>query len=150
MSGYPVKYPFILKASFLSINGGAMKKRILDHSRIRSIQGGFAFIPHRFLKDGFLKQLQPSELLVYLFLVLVSDAYGLSYYSDKTLSKLLKISLTGLMEARQSLIDQDLIAYDPPLVQVLELPSAPAACGKPTHSTLLTPSSFRELSRLME
>ena len=36
-----------------------IKKRILDRGRIRRIDGGFAFIPHRFLTDGFLSALTP-------------------------------------------------------------------------------------------
>ncbi len=127
-----------------------MKKRILDLSRVRSIQGGFAFIQHRFLIDGFLKQLQPGELLLYLFLVLVSDAHGLSYYSDKTISKLLKLPLIAMEEFRQILIDQDLIAYDPPLYQVLELPTFPVANKKTSCPASSPPSSFAELSRFME
>ena len=37
-----------------------IKKRILDAKRIRRIDGGFAFIPHRFLTDGFLATLTPG------------------------------------------------------------------------------------------
>ncbi len=127
-----------------------MKKRILDRSRIRSIQGGFAFVQHRFVKDGFLKMLQPPELLLYLFLVLVSDAHGLSYYSDRKISKLLKLSVSCLSSCRQCLMDQDLIAYDPPLYQVLELPSAPVEQVVSSGPISSSPSSFFELSRLME
>jgi hypothetical protein len=47
-----------------------IRKRILDAHRIRRIDGGFSFIPHRFLTDGFLSALEPAQLLLYFFLVL--------------------------------------------------------------------------------
>ena len=42
-----------------------IKKRILDPERLRRIEGGFAFIPHRFLTDGFLAELSRDEILLY-------------------------------------------------------------------------------------
>jgi len=56
-----------------------IKKKILDPNRLRRIDGGFSFIPHRFLADGFLATLTQKELLLYLFLVMVSDRHGLSF-----------------------------------------------------------------------
>ena len=47
-----------------------IKKKVLEPDRIRHIQGGFSFIPHRFLTDGFLASLSQIEILLYLFLVL--------------------------------------------------------------------------------
>ena len=38
-------------------------KKVLVADRIRRIDGGFSFIPHRFLTDGFLKALSQQELL---------------------------------------------------------------------------------------
>ncbi len=55
-----------------------IKKKILNPHRIRRINGGFSFIPHRFLADGFLSSLNQKELLLYLFLVLASDRSGIS------------------------------------------------------------------------
>jgi hypothetical protein len=56
-------------------------KKILIHERVRKINGGFSYIPTRFLTSGFLESLKQKELLLYLFLVIVSDRNGLSYYS---------------------------------------------------------------------
>jgi len=129
-----------------------MKKRILDKGRIRSIQGGFAFIPHRFLIDGFLSSLRSSELLLYLFLVLVSDAKGLSFYSDRAISQLLGISPMSLKVDRQLLIDGDLNAFEAPLYQVLELPIAPKGTTEDkVHPVVASStSSFSDLRHLME
>lgn len=126
----------------------AMKKRILIESRIRSIRGGFAFIPHRFLGDGFIKRLEPCELLLYLFLVLASDAYGLSYYGDTSICRLLKMNINELESSRQALIEKDLIAFEAPLYQVLELPVKPVnqkAGSRSTHVS--SQSSFIQLSQ---
>ena len=63
-----------------------------------------------------------------LFLVTAADAHGLSYYSDASLSRRLNLDLRRLAQARRELIALDLIAYDPPLTQVLSLPeSVPVA-----------------------
>jgi len=102
-----------------------IKKKILDASRIRRIDGGFSFIPHRFLTDGFLACLQQQELLLYVFLVLAADRYGLSYYSYERICSLLQLSTEQYVTARDGLIKKDLIAFDGTLFQVLELPQKP-------------------------
>jgi hypothetical protein len=128
-------------------DGGVMKKRILNRSRLREIQGGFAFIPHRFLNDGFIKRLGPDELLLYLFLILVSDAYGLSYYGDPAICRFLGLNLPALEQGRQILIDEDLIAFETPIYQVLELPTKPVEVTEATGShPSFSPSSFSQLS----
>jgi len=58
-----------------------ISKKILNPDRVRRIDGGFSFIPHQFLTDGFLDSLQPQELTLYVFLILAADRHGLSYYS---------------------------------------------------------------------
>jgi hypothetical protein len=99
-----------------------IQKRILNPQRIRRIEGGFSFIPHRFLTEGFLASLQQKELLLYLFLVLASDRHGLSFYSYDAICSLLQLSVDEYLEARDALIAKDLIAFDGTLYQVLELP----------------------------
>ena len=53
-----------------------IRKKVFDTERVRRINGGFSFIPHRFITDGFVSSLNSQQLLLYLFLVLVSDRYG--------------------------------------------------------------------------
>lgn len=101
-------------------------KKLLVADRIRSIDGGFSFIPHRFLNDGFLKTLSQQELLLYIFLVLAADRYGLSFYSYDRICSSLRMSLEQYRAARDSLIEKDLIAFDGTLFQVLSLPASPA------------------------
>ena len=102
-----------------------IKKKVLVPERIRRIEGGFSFIPHRFISDGFLANLRQKELLLYLFLVLVSDRYGLSFYSYDAICSLLQLSVDEYIGARDGLIDKDLVAYDGTLFQVLDLPQCP-------------------------
>jgi hypothetical protein len=100
-------------------------KKIINSKRVRCIDGGFSFIPHRFLTDGFLQALSQRELLLYLFLVLASDRHGLSYYAYDTICSLLRFTVDDYIEARNSLLQKDMIAFDGTLFQVLDLPSKP-------------------------
>ena len=99
-----------------------IKKKIINPQRVRRIDGGFSFIPHRFLTQGFIASLGQKQLLLYLFLILVADRYGLSFYSYDRICSLLHISVDEYVAARDSLINKDLIAFDGTLFQVLELP----------------------------
>jgi hypothetical protein len=99
-----------------------IKKEILNPDRIRHIQGGFSFIPHRFLTDGFFTSLNPHELLLYFLLVLAGDRNGISFYNYDKICTLLQIHLERYIMARDDLIEKDLIAFDGTLFQVLDLP----------------------------
>jgi hypothetical protein len=87
-------------------------KKVLYPDRLRKISGSFAFIEHRFLRDGFWDTLSQHELLLYLLLIVVADRNGLSYYSYDKLCTLLKISVDDYILARDALIEKDLIAFD--------------------------------------
>jgi hypothetical protein len=99
-----------------------IEKTPLYPQRLRKITGSFAFIEHRFLRDGFFEILTHHELVLYLFLVLVADRKGLSYYSYDKICTLLRLSLNEYIYARDALIQKDLIAFDGHLYQVLCLP----------------------------
>ena len=100
-------------------------KRLLLPDRVRKIEGSFSWIDHRFVTEGFLHDLSMIEILLYLFLVAVSDRNGLSFYHDDRIASLLKIDLPALGRARDGLVKRSLVAYDSPLYQVLSLPSKP-------------------------
>ena len=102
-----------------------IKKKVVNPNRIRRIDGGFSFIQHRFLTDGFLASLSQKELLLYLFLILASDRNGLSFYSYDSICSLLQITPEQYIQARNGLMDKDLIAFDGTLFQVLDLPPIP-------------------------
>jgi hypothetical protein len=100
----------------------SVEKSPLNPNRIRKISGSFAFIEHRFLRNGFWASLDHHQLLLYLFLVIVADRNGLSYYSYDKICTLLRISVDEYILARNTLIEADLIAFDGYFYQVLSLP----------------------------
>ena len=100
-------------------------RNLLVSNRVRQINGSFAFIEHRFLRHGFWTTLGHHELLLYFFLVLVSDRQGLSSYSYDKICSLLAISVDEYIMARDSLINKDLLAFDGTFFQVLSLPRSP-------------------------
>jgi hypothetical protein len=100
-------------------------KWLIEHERIRKIEGSFSWIDHRFISGGFIRNLSREEILLYLFLVTVSDRQGLSFYHDDRICSLLKIDMASMGEARQKLIEGSLIAWRAPVYQVLSLPPHP-------------------------
>ena len=113
-----------------------MQKKVLRPDRLRQVPAQFSWIDQRLVRENFLHRGEPAAWALYLVLVSVADAQGLSYYSEATLSRLLKLEPERLAQARQQLIAGDLLAYDKPLYQVLSLPvtSTPALaarCGEP-------------------
>lgn len=102
-----------------------IRKKVLSPERVRTPGKSFCFIPHRFLSDGFLQTLTRHELALYLFLVLVSDKNGLSFYGDKRICSILNFKDDDYLFARSCLIHKDLVVYDGSLFQVLSLPSGP-------------------------
>jgi hypothetical protein len=128
-----------------------IKKKILKPNRVRRIEGGFGFIPHRFLTDEFLVSLCREEILLYFFLILASDRYGLSFYSYDAICSLLQLSMDEYIAARDGLIKKDMIAYDGTLFQVLSLPPKPIW---ETTSQYFTTSDKRQgesgISRLIQ
>jgi len=112
-----------------------IEKTPLCPQRLRKITGSFAFIEHRFLRDGFFETLSHHELLLYLFLVLVADRRGLSYYSYDKICTLLRISVDEYLCARDALIQKDLLAFDGHLYQVLCLPQKPLVQRAPRLKT---------------
>ena len=92
--------------------------------RIRKITGSFSWLDHRLISGYYLQQMTRNEILLYFFLVLVSDKQGLSFYSDASICELLKIESVEFYQAREQLIKRSLIAYDKGLFQVLQLPDS--------------------------
>lgn len=102
-----------------------MSKSVLNPGRIRKINGSFAFVEHRFLQEGFFESLDKAELQLYFFLVLAGNRAGVSWYSYERICIMLNIVLDEYIEARNGLIDKDMIAFDGRVYQVLSLPGKP-------------------------
>jgi site-specific recombinase XerD len=108
--------------------------------RVRRIDGGFCFSPHRFLRDGFFAGLSQHELLLYFLLVLAGDRYGVSFYSCDAICALLFFEEHEYLAARNELIAKDLIAFDGKRFQVLSLPERRVT----TDKALRTEADFEE------
>src|SRR5439155_740838 len=102
-------------------------KRLIRPERLRRVPQGFNWVDHRLVSQNFVSRCDCSALALYLFLVTVSDAQGLSYYSDAGIGRRLKLDCFQLAAARQQLVQADLIAYQRPLYQVLALDKTPDA-----------------------
>jgi len=100
------------------------KHPIVEH-RIRTLPRQFSWIDHRLVRDGHIRSCSVAGAALYLFLVTVGDAKGLSYWSDPSIMDRLSMDYDSLQAARGNLIAADLIAFTPPLYQVLSLHKAP-------------------------
>lgn len=81
----------------------------------------FSWVDQRLVRDRHICRCGPEALALYLLLVTVADAEGLSYYADRTAAGLLSMDERRLRTARRELVDAGLIAYQKPIYQVLSL-----------------------------
>jgi hypothetical protein len=102
-------------------------KQLLRAERLRRVPEQFSWVDQALVQQHFIDRCEARSAALYLFLVTVSDAQGLSYYGAATLTRRLHLSHEQFTAARQQLIDLDLIAYRSPLYQVLALPGTVAA-----------------------
>jgi len=98
-----------------------VQKHLIYPQRIRKIPKHFSWLDHRLVSDHHIDHLNHPAAALYLFLVTVADAQGLSYYSDRTVSQRLTMDPNTLAQARKELIGRGLIAFQDPLYQVLAL-----------------------------
>ena len=98
-----------------------MHKRLLRPERLRRVPKQFSWIDHRLVRERHIERCSLEGCSLYLFLLTVADAEGLSYYGERTLTARLPLDASGLHRARHNLIQAGLIAYEAPLYQVLSL-----------------------------
>lgn len=121
--------------------------------RVRRIdKRGFAFVPNRFLHEGFFAALNHVERSLYLFLLLAGDRNGVSFYSYDKICSALEVTPDDYVTARNALIDLDMIAFDGTRFQVLSLPPVPRTRLRPPLATQddferEDPATIRELIR---
>ena len=102
-------------------------KQLLRPERLRQVPEQFSWVDQALVQQHFIDRCEARSAALYLFLVTVSDAQGLSYYGAATLARRLHLSDEQFAAARQQLIELDLLAYQAPLYQVLALPGSVAA-----------------------
>jgi len=96
-------------------------KHVLLPDRVRRPPvEGWSWIDRRFLREH-APRLSHDAILLYFFLVAVSNKHGLSFYRDATIAVRLRMSERAVVRAREELITEDLVAYHVPLTQVLSL-----------------------------
>jgi hypothetical protein len=119
-----------------------LRRAPIVQERVRTTRGQtFAFVPHRFLRDGFFVSLTPDELRLYLFLILAADRYGVSFYAYESICSVLEVDLERYIEARNGLIERDLLAFAGTRFQVLSLPSRPV---RRRAAALRTPADMEQ------
>ena len=104
-----------------------MQKRLLVPSRVRRIPHQFSWNDQRLVRDHHIEQADCTALALYLFLLTVADARGLSYYADASIGRMLSLRPEQVAAARASLLRAGLVAYEAPLYQVLALDAPPPA-----------------------
>jgi hypothetical protein len=102
-------------------------KQLLRPERLRQVPQQFSWVDQALVQQHFIDRCEARSAALYLFLITVSDAQGLSYYGAATLARRLHLSDAQFAAAREQLIELDLIAYRSPLYQVLALPGTVAA-----------------------
>jgi len=75
-------------------------KRVLCPERLRKVPPQFNWIDHRLIRDKHICRCSAQALALYLFLVTVADAEGLSYYSEGSIARLLPLDALALSRAR--------------------------------------------------
>ncbi len=83
--------------------------------RIRRIAPGFGWLDHRLVRDHYVERCSNGALALYLFLVIVADGDGVSWWSERSLSSRLGMEVDRLRQARTELEAADLIAYEYPV-----------------------------------
>ena len=98
-----------------------MHKRPISLPKLRKVPQQFSWVDQRLVREHYIDQLSHEACALYLFLLTVADAQGLSFYSDLSLCRRLSMTPAVLRQARQALIACALVAYQSPLYQVLAL-----------------------------
>lgn len=99
----------------------AIVKEAVCRDRIRRIPRGFSWVDHRLVREHYIEKCSHGSLALYLFLVTVSDAEGLSWWSERSLAARLGTEAEKIRQARAELESADLVAYEHPVWQVLPL-----------------------------
>ena len=124
-----------------------MVKQVLWPQRLRRVPTQFSWVDQQLVRGGFIDRCDPPAAALYLFLITVADAQGLSYYGQAALCRHLQLTAEQLNDARDRLIGADLIAYQAPVYQVLALPAPVPLPVVTTATTGAAASQDREQVR---
>ena len=107
-----------------------MEKRIPCPARVRQVPAHFSWVDHQLVRRGHITGPGSDALALYLLLVCVADADGVSWYSPGSLCRLLGLEPDGVKRARRVLIERGLVAFDSPFYQVLPFGAAEDGLAK--------------------
>ena len=93
--------------------------------RVRKVPRQFSWVDQRLVREHRIAHCTAHGAAMYLFLVTVADATGLSFYSDHSIAQHLSMDVADVIAARDNLIRADLIGFKKPLYQVLSIEDAP-------------------------
>jgi hypothetical protein len=119
-------------------------KQLLRPERLRQVPAQFSWIDQALVQRHLIDRCDARAAALYLFLVTVADAQGLSYYGSSSLMQRLHLSTEELGAARQQLIDLELVAFSAPLYQVLAIAgttAAPRTASTPPTTTTTSASA---------
>ena len=74
----------------------------------------YSIVDHHLLHGGYLQRLCHESMALYLFLVVVGDRQGRSFYADRSIMQIVRLSGKELQDARLQLIQEGLIEYQRP------------------------------------
>jgi hypothetical protein len=93
----------------------------LSLAKLRQVPRPFSWVDQRLVRERYIDRLSHEACALYVFLLTVADAQGLSYYAARSLGQRLPMSAAQVHQARQLLTHQGLLAYRRPLYQVVAL-----------------------------
>ena len=77
-----------------------MHKRPISLAKLRRVPRQFSWVDQRLVRERYIDQLSHEACALYLFLVTVADAQGLSFYSEQSLCQ--RLSMTPAVCARRA------------------------------------------------
>ena len=124
-----------------------IEKRLLVRERLRRPPDtGWSWVDRRFVRE-YAEHLSREAVLLYFFLAAVADRQGLSFYSDGSIAVVLRLRPEAVARAREELLEQDLVAHEPPLTQVLSVrPRQPRRRTSPGQGLLQLGEVFRQIA----
>ena len=97
-------------------------KQPVDPERVRTMPVQFGAVDRRLVYQKHIRRMSAEQIALYVFLECVSDAQGLSFYSEERVCEYLHFSLNDLWKAREALVNGGFLLYSRPIYQLLNLP----------------------------
>src|SRR3990170_2024250 len=96
----------------------------------------YSIIDHEILHRGYLHRLRHESMILYLFLVVVGDRDGRSFYAETTVMDILRLDRRELLAARLQLTEEELIEYRRPYWWIRDIPVRRSNGGTAAEDTV--------------